>query len=406
MRIAVLTNEYPPYSYGGAGVHVEYLTRELSRLHNGANRIEVLSFGDQEVDEPNLRVEGVSSSCRLPAADPRHRKVLSALVNNLLMAGKLDGVDLVHAHTWYTHFAGCLLRELLEVPLVLTTHSLEPHRPWKAEQLGSGYRVSTWLERTAYRASDAIVAVSRSMKEDVAALYGVNRDKVRVIHNGIDIEEYQPTWDASVLRELGIDLDRPYILFVGRITRQKGIVHLVRAIEHIQPGTQIVLCAASPDTEELRLEMETGVQRARSRGAHRVVWIDHPVPKAKLIPLYTQAAVFVCPSIYEPFGIINLEAMACSTPVVASAVGGIPEIVQPGETGLLVPIDPVSPESAEPADPDRFARDLADAVNRLLTDPALRRRMAESGLQRVRERFSWRSIAKQTFELYRSLISG
>jgi glycogen synthase len=289
---------------------------------------------------------------------------------------------------------------------VLTTHSLEPHRPWKAEQLGSGYRVSTWLERTAYRASDAIVAVSRSMKRDVAELYGVDRDKVHVIHNGIDIQEYRPTWDRSVLREYGVDPDWPYILFVGRITRQKGIVHLVRAIEHLQPGTQVVLCASSPDTEQLRREMETGVQRAKSLGEHRVVWIDEPVPKDRLIPLYTQAALFVCPSIYEPFGIINLEAMACSTPVVASAVGGIPEIVEPEETGLLVPFEPLSRESAEPADPDRFARDLAAAANRLLADPGLRQRMAEKGLQRVRETFSWRAIARQTFELYRSLIPG
>ncbi len=405
MPIAVLTNEYPPYSYGGAGVHVEYLTRELSRIDNGENRVQVLSFGDQKIDAESLKVEGVSSPCSIPAADPRHGKVLSALANNLLMAGRLPEVDLVHAHTWYTHFAGCILRELLQVPLVLTTHSLEPHRPWKAEQLGSGYRVSTWLERTAYRTSDAIIAVSRSMKEDVAHLYGVERDKVSVIHNGIDIQEYQPTLNPSVLQEYGIDPDRPYILFVGRITRQKGIVHLVRAIEHLQPGTQVALCAASPDTEELRREMEQGVQRARSLGQHRVVWIADPVPKAKLIALYSQAEIFVCPSIYEPFGIINLEAMACGTPVVASAVGGIPEIVQPEETGVLVPLDPVSRDNAEPADPDRFCRDLASAVNRLLADPGLRVRMAETALQRVRESFSWSSIARQTLDLYRSLIN-
>jgi glycogen synthase len=289
------------------------------------------------------------------------------------------------------------------VPLVLTTHSLEPHRPWKAEQLGTAYQVSTWIERTAYQNADGVIAVSASMKKDVHDLYGVPAGRIRVIHNGIDLNQYRPTPNVATLREYGIDPDVPYVLFVGRITRQKGIVHLVNAIRYLHKGVQIVLCAGAPDTPEIAQEMEAAVERARADSAHTIIWIRDMLPKEKTITLYTHAAIFVCPSVYEPFGIINLEAMACETPVVASAVGGIPEVVEDGETGLLVPIDPASSTDVEPADPDQFSRALAAAVNALLGDAALRQSMAHKARARVEAHFSWRSIARQTAAFYADL---
>ena len=404
MRIGILTNEYPPHVYGGAGVHVEYLTRELAALDAGAHSVDVLCFGDQREEQGGLRVHGVQPPAAIATADPRHAKLFATLLQDLVMSGRLDAVDVVHCHTWYTHLAGCLVKQLRGVPLVLTTHSLEPHRPWKAEQLGTAYQVSTWIERTAYQNADGVVAVSASMKADVHELYGVPLDRIQVIHNGIDLQQYRPTPDPAVLLEYGIDPAVPFVLFVGRITRQKGIIHLVNAIRYMTPGTQVVLCAGAPDTPEIAHEMAEAVERARTESHHRIVWIRDMLPKARTIALYTHAALFVCPSVYEPFGIINLEAMACETPVVASAVGGIPEVVNDGKTGLLVPTRP-GVGGVEPADPQRFSQELAAAVNTLLGDPALRASMAAESRRRVEEHFSWTAIARQTAAFYAELTA-
>jgi len=405
MNIAVLTNEYPPHVYGGAGVHVEYLTRELAGLDDRRHTVRVLCFGAQQHTQGNLQVQGVQAPVELPSRDPRHSKLFSTLLQDLVMAGTLSNVDIVHCHTWYTHLAGCLTKQLQNVPLVLTTHSLEPHRPWKVEQLGTAYDVSSWVERVAYQSADGVVAVSESMRRDVHEEYAVPLDKIRVIHNGIDLSEYRPTPDASVLRALHIDPDVPYVLFVGRITRQKGIVHLVNAIRHFHPGSQVVLCAGAPDTPEIAREMTEAVDRARAQSSHAIVWIREMLPKDKIITLYTHAAIFVCPSVYEPFGIINLEAMACGTPVVASAVGGIPEVVDHGATGLLVVPEVLGPTEVEPRHPEQFSKDLANAVNTLLDDPDLRANMARRARARVEQQFSWTSIAQRTLEFYEHILA-
>jgi glycogen synthase len=404
VRIAILTNEYPPHVYGGAGVHVEYLTRELAALDGGRHAVRVVCFGDQAIRTPNLHVDGVRPPADVPAQDPRHRKFLDTMLRDLVMAGTLADIDLVHCHTWYTHLAGCLVKYLQGVPLVLTTHSLEPHRPWKAEQLGTAYQASSWVERTAYQTADGVVAVSNAMKQDVQTLYGVSPDRVRVIHNGIDIQQYRPTPNPAVLAEHGIDLHRPYVLFVGRITRQKGIVHLVNAIPFIAPGVQIVLCAGAPDTPEIAREMADAVERARASSPNPIIWLAKMLPRETVIVLYTHAAIFVCPSVYEPFGIINLEAMACETPVVASAVGGIPEVVDHGETGLLVVPEVERPMEVEPRHPAQFSRDLAAAVNVLLDDPARRAAMARKARARVEQEFSWTTIARRTVDFYEELV--
>jgi glycogen synthase len=404
MRIALLTNEYPPNVYGGAGVHVEYLTRELASLDDRRHHVRVLCFGDQAEHTANLSVEGVRPPVELASQDPRHGLLFSTLLRGLVMSGQLADIDLVHCHTWYTHFGGCLAKHLHGVPLVLTTHSLEPHRPWKEEQLGTAYHASSWVERTAYHEADGVIAVSEAMKHDVQSLYGVPPDRIRVIHNGIDLRQYRPTPDPATLADLGIRLDLPYVLFVGRVTRQKGIIHLVNAIRHFQPGVQVVLCAGAPDTPAIAQEMTAAVAEARAGTRNAIIWIPEMLPKEKVIALYTHAAIFVCPSIYEPFGIINLEAMACETPVVATAVGGIPEVVEHGETGLLVPAETLDPTEVEPRHPEQFARDLASAVNTLLADPARRARMARRARERVEAHFSWTSIARQTLGFYQHLI--
>jgi glycogen synthase len=311
----------------------------------------------------------------------------------------------VHCHTWYSHFAGCLLKQLLGIPLVLSTHSLEPRRPWKEEQLGSGYNVSTWLEKTAYENADGVIAVSTAMRQDVHEVYGVPFEKIRVIYNGIDLNQYQPTPNLDVLAHYKINPEKPFVLFVGRITRQKGIIHLVNAIKYLRPGLQVVLCAGAPDTEEIGKEMAAKVEQARAATENEIIWIPEIVPKERIISLYTHAAVFVCPSVYEPFGIINLEAMACNTPVVASAVGGIPEVVVPNETGLLVPFEPVSANNFEPKNPEQFARDLAEGVNSLFASPDRIKEMGAKSRQRVEKYFSWSSIARQTLEFYQELVT-
>jgi alpha-maltose-1-phosphate synthase len=406
MRIAILTNEYPPNVYGGAGVHVEYLARELAVLDHGRHRVDVLSFGEQREDRGSLHVTGVLPPVHLHSEDPRHAKLFATLLQDLVMSGRLAECDIVHCHTWYTHLAGAIGHFLSAIPLVLTTHSLEPHRPWKAEQLGTAYDVSSWIERVAYQIADGVIAVSESMRQDVQALYGVPVSRIRVIHNGIDVREYRRTPDPAALLQFGIDPDAPFVLFVGRITRQKGIMHLVNAIRYFQPGVQVVLCAGAPDTPEIASEMAAAVQSAINDGGHPIFWISEMLPRHRLITLYTHAAVFVCPSVYEPFGIINLEAMACETPVVASDVGGIPEVVEHGETGLLVPIEVANKSAVEPLDPEQFSRDLAAAVNALLQDPVRRASMGRHARMRVEEHFSWTSIARQTLTFYEEVIAN
>ena len=403
MDITLLSNEYPPYTYGGAGVHVEYLSRQLAVAEGRAHRVTVLCFGDQHEDHGNLRVQGVAAGALGIEADAQRAKVLGPLERNLVMAGLVKRADIVHAHTWYAHLAGCLASRFTGGKLVLTTHSLEPHRPWKVEQLGSGYQVSSWLEKTAYESADGVVAVSEAMKNDVRQLYQVAEARIRVIPNGIDPDEYRPTPNRKVLESYGIDPDMPFILFVGRITRQKGIVHLVNAVPELREGIQIVLCAGQPDTREIGEQMEQAVDLARAAGKRRLVWIRKMVERNDLITLYTHASLFVCPSVYEPFGIINLEAMACQTPVVGTRVGGIPEIIVDGEHGLLVDIAARGGTDFEPADPKRFSRDLAAAVNQLLDDPARLQKMGRAARQRVEEQFSWKAVATRTLEFYREL---
>jgi len=404
MRIAMFTNEYPPHVYGGAGVHVEYLARELAAAEGGTHSIDVFPFGEQRETRGNLRVQGVAPALRFSAQDPRHAKLLDALLRDLAMVSAVQSPDIVHCHTWYAHLAGCLARPLTGAKLVLTTHSLEPHRPWKVEQLGSAYHATTWIERTAYENADGVIAVSKAMKQDVQDLYGVSPDRVRVIHNGIDLEEYRPRQAPATLREAGVDPEIPIVLFVGRITRQKGILHLVRAIRHLKPGVQVVLCAGAPDTDAIAKEMTTLVDEAKREAAAKVVWIPEMLPKEVVIALYSHAAVFVCPSVYEPFGIINLEAMACETPVIAAEVGGIPEIVVPGETGILVPFEAEGGGSAEPRDPERYSRALASAINELMGAPERRTAMGKASRARVLANFSWQYIARVTLDFYRDLL--
>ena len=398
MKTLLLTNEYPPNVYGGAGVHVEYLARELSRLMS----VEVRCFGSQQLHEGNLTVRGFPIDESGFGCPESLRSVFSAVQRDAAMAAAGCDADLVHVHTWYTHLGGILLKQNYGIPLVLTVHSLEPLRPWKREQLGGGYDFSCWVEKTAIEMADAVIAVSESTKADVLRLYNVDPARVHVIHNGIDPAEYTARRDEEVLRRYGIDPALPYILFVGRITRQKGIMHLVRALQHLDPGFQVVLCAGSPDTPEIAEEMKRAVDAAKA-ARDGIVWIEKIVPKEDLIIIYSQAALFVCPSIYEPFGIINLEAMACGVPVVASAVGGIPEVVVPGETGLLVPVAQMNEAPFEPVDADKFAADLAAAINTLMADKDLRAAMGATARRRVEEKFSWAAIAERTAEVYREV---
>jgi starch synthase len=404
MRITLLTNEYPPHVYGGAGVHVDYLSQELVKLEKGKHKIHILCFGDQREHTANKTVEGIQSIPGPSIQGFSQQKLWDTLFRNITMSASIKETDIVHCHTWYTHLAGCLIKQIFDVPLVLTTHSLEPDRPWKEEQLGSAYRASTWIEKTAYQNADGVIAVSQSMRMEVHDLYQALFEKIRVIPNGIDVNQYQPRSDPSLLTSYRINPDRPFLIFVGRITRQKGIIHLVNAIKYISPGLQIVLCAGAPDTEEIGREMAERVEEARAKTQNDIIWIRQWVPKSHLITLYSHASIFVCPSIYEPFGIVNLEAMACGTPVVASAVGGIPEIVTSGETGLLIPFEPDNTPPWEPKDPEKFSQDLAHAINQLLSSPDKIKRMGAKSRERVEKHFSWKSIARQTLNFYQALV--
>lgn len=400
MKTLLLTNEYPPHIYGGAGVHVDYLSRELAKLME----VEVRCFGDQKVHIGNLEVRGFGigtpeMTCPKPIQSP-----LAAARRCVDFNGAGINADLVHCHTWYTHLGGIMAKLNYGIPLVITVHSLEPLRPWKREQLGGGYDFSLWVEKTALEMADAIIAVSEDTRRDIHKYFSIPEDRVSIIHNGIDLSEYRASENHGALRNLGIDPERPYILFVGRITRQKGIIHLVRAIRHLKAGFQVVLCAGAPDTPEIATEMQHAVKEARK---HRddIIWIEKMVSRPEAIALYSGASVFVCPSIYEPFGIINLEAMACGTPVVASAVGGIKEVVVDGETGFLVPLDQMSGSPFEATEPEVFSSDLAERINRLMAAPELAFKMGAAGRKRAEELFSWESIARETERLYRKILS-
>ena len=394
--VALLTREYPPHVYGGAGVHVEHLAAALAPL------VDVRVHRFAESDPPQAG-HSYAEWDALAGAAP-HRAALRVMSTDLAMAAGVEGADLAHSHTWYANFAGHLAKLLYGIPHVCTTHSLEPLRPWKAEQLGGGYAVSSFCERTALEGADRVIAVSDRMRSDILSCYpSVEPDRVLVVHNGIDVDTYTPDPGRDVLDRHGIDPSRPSVVFVGRITRQKGLTHLLDAAEMLDASAQLVLCAGAPDTPEIAREVAERVQRL---GASRdgVVWIDELLPRPDVVQILSHATVFVCPSIYEPFGLVNVEAMACEAAVVASRTGGIPEIVVEGETGLLVDVDPGDDPYGTPRDPARFARELATAINTLVGDPDCARAMGEAGRRRVVEHFSWDAIAERTAQIYRSLL--
>nr|WP_202457862.1 glycogen synthase [Streptomyces sp. SID5464] len=380
VRVGLLTREYPPDVYGGAGVHVEFLARELRPLVD----LDVHCWGEGRADgvlrhRPWSTLDGANDALRTFSVD-------------LAMTAALEGRELVHTHTWYANLGGHLAKMLYGIPHVMTAHSLEPLRPWKAEQLGGGYELSSWAERTAIEAADAVVAVSGAMREDILGCYpALDPEKVHVVHNGIDTSLYRPDHGTDALDRVGLDRSRPYVLFVGRITRQKGVPHLLRAVRDIDPAAQVVLCAGAPDTPEIDQEFRE-LFGELSRVRDGVFWIPRMLPRPEVIQLLTHAALFVCPSVYEPLGIVNLEAMACGTPVVASAVGGIPEVVDDGRTGLLVPAG------------DGFEAGLARAIDCVLGDPEAARRMGEAGRERAVGEFGWDAVARRTVRLYEEIL--
>jgi starch synthase len=398
VKVALLSREYPPEIYGGAGVHVEYLARELSRHVE----LGVYCFG---ADRTASEVRGSYKSWAALDGSPPELAALRTLSIDLAMAKDVAGCELVHTHTWYANFAGHLAKLMYGIPHVMTSHSLEPLRPWKAEQLGGGYAISSFSERTSIEAADAVIAVSSGMKRDILKAYpSVDPTRVHIIYNGIDLEEYQRDEATNVLDRLGVDPGQPYVVFVGRVTRQKGIVHLLEAARHIDKNVRIVLCAGEPDTSDLKREVEALVASLEAeRGG--LLWIQKMMPRPELIQLLSHARVFVCPSIYEPFGIVNLEAMACGAPVVASAVGGIPEVVEDGKTGYLVSFEPDGTPMGGPKDRDAFARAFATRVNELCGDEKLARTLGAAGRKRVEDHFAWSTIARQTARLYEQLCA-
>ncbi|HTT92221.1 MAG TPA: glycogen synthase [Acidimicrobiales bacterium] len=397
-RVALLTREYPPDIYGGAGVHVEYLSRELAKLVDVA----VYCFGGPR-DDP--LVAGAYEPWAALAKSGKGA-ALRAVSVDLLMAENVEGADLVHTHTWYANFGGFLSQILYGLPHVMTSHSLEPLRPWKAEQLGPGYRLSSWVEKAAIEQADAVIAVSRAMRDDVVTVYpAVDPDRVKVVYNGIDPEEFFPDPRTDGLERLGVDPDAPMVLFVGRVTRQKGITYLLEAAKSFEPEAQVVFCAGAPDTPEIEQEVRGQVaELAAQRKA--VFWFEEMLPRAELVQLMSHASVFVCPSIYEPFGLINVEAMACGVPVVASAVGGIPEIVEDGRTGFLVPLEPSGDAFGTPADPMAFSAAIAERVNQLLASPAVGREFGAAGRRRALAEFTWGAVANKTVEVYSEAIEA
>ena len=392
MKLSLLTREYPPSIYGGAGVHVAQLVPQLRKLID----VEVHCMGEPR-DGATAHAEnfpdGANAALRVLGAD------LS------MAAAVADDVDIVHSHTWYANMGGHLTSLMKDIPHVVTSHSLEPHRPWKAEQLGGGYRVSSWAEKTAYEAADAVISVSNGMRRDVLESYpNLNPDKVHVVKNGIDTDEFKPDHDTATPVNLGMDLDRPSVVFVGRITRQKGLVHLVRAAQQFDPDTQVVLLAGAPDTPEIAAEFNAAFADLQQQRTAPVIWVQEMLPRAAVRQVLTQATVFACPSVYEPLGIVNLEAMACETPVVASAVGGIPEVVVDGETGLLVKYD--AAQAGDPEFVSDFEADFAEKVNRLTRDESLATQYGLAGRQRCIDEFSWAKIAAETVAVYEKAIAN
>ncbi|MDX6722990.1 MAG: alpha-maltose-phosphate synthase [Solirubrobacteraceae bacterium] len=398
MNVGLLTREYPPDVYGGAGVHVEYLAREVAKLID----VTVHCWGGDRQGEDGIEVHAHRPWDAL-GGDAPHLAALRAMSIDLSMTAGAEGLDLVHSHTWYANLAGHLSKLVYDIPHVATVHSLEPLRPWKAEQLGGGYVLSSFCEKTALEGADAVIAVSQGMRRDVLECYpALAPDRVRVIYNGVDADEYRPDPSTDVLERLGVDPSEPSVVFVGRITRQKGVSHLLRAALRIDPAAQLVLCAGAPDTPEIAAEVTELMERVRAERGN-MIWVQEMLPKPDVIQLLSHATVFVCPSIYEPLGIVNLEAMACEAAVVASAVGGIVEVVEDGVTGLLVPFEPRDDGTQEPRDPDRFAADFAAAVDELLADPARAEEMGRAGRRRAVELFSWPAIARETVGVYEEL---
>jgi starch synthase len=395
VRVDILSKEYPPQIYGGAGVHVAELVRALRDRGDVDTRVRCFGLPRDEAG-----TFGYPDLPDLTEANP----AVQTMGVDLRMAGECVGADLVHSHTWYANFAGHIASLLGGMPHVVTAHSLEPMRPWKAEQLGGGYRVSSFVERSAFEAADAVIAVSAGMREDVLRSYpSVDPDRVHVVHNGIDSQLWQRHRDPDTVRRHGVDPDRPSVVFVGRITRQKGLPYLLRAAAELPPEVQLVLCAGAPDTPEILAEVEGLMDSLRAK-RDGVVWIPEMLPRGEVIALLSAATVFACPSVYEPLGIVNLEAMACELPVVATATGGIPEVVVHGETGWLVPIEQVQDGTGTPVDPDHFVADLAAALVEAVSDPSRADRMGLAGRQRAVDAFSWASIGDRTMQVYLDVL--
>jgi starch synthase len=393
VRVDVISREYPPEVYGGAGVHVAELVKALRVSLD----VVVRAFGEPRQEE------GVFSY-QTPAGLSDANPALKTLGTDLEIANDVAGADIVHSHTWYANAAGQLASRLHGIPHVVTAHSLEPLRPWKAEQLGGGYRLSSWIEQSSFENAAAVIAVSHGMRADILRSYpALDPERVSVVYNGIDLEKWKPVTDDAVLADLGIQSDRPTVVFVGRITRQKGLPYLLRAIERLSPEVQVVLCAGAPDTPEILEEVAGGV-RELQKTRSGIVWIDKLLDQRSLSVVLTSATVFVCPSVYEPLGIVNLEAMACGLPVVGTATGGIPEVVDDGVTGVLVPIDQVQDGTGTPVDPERFVADLAAALTEVLSDPERAKAMGRAGRVRAEQQFSWAQIAVETERIYRSLL--
>ena len=407
MRVDLLTKEYPPFIYGGAGVHVNELAKVLRPLAD----VRVHAFGGPREPGTEGADDGVTGYPEIAELDGANAALRTFGVD-LEMAQGTEGTDLVHSHTWYANLAGHLAGLLHGVPHVISAHSLEPLRPWKAEQLGGGYALSSWAEKTAYEAASGIIAVSNGMREDILRCYpAVDPERVKVVHNGIDLEAWKhpqgqeaDAQAAATLKRLGIDPDRPTIVFVGRITRQKGLPHLLRACEQLPADVQVILCAGAPDTPEIKAEVEGLVARLREKRTG-VVWIEEMLPRPELIAVLATSDVFVCPSVYEPLGIVNLEAMAVGLPVVGSATGGIPDVIVDGETGLLVPIEQVQDGTGTPIDPARFEADLAERLTTLVTDTEAARTMGQAARRRVEEHFAWQAIAQRTMDVYNWVLA-
>jgi len=394
MRVDVLTKEYPPEIYGGAGVHVAELVSALRRSID----VEVRCFGAPRSEEH-------TTAYALPEGLTGANGAIGTLGTDLEMVADAAGADVVHSHTWYANAAGHIAKLLHGIPHVVTAHSLEPLRPWKAEQLGGGYRVSSWIEKTAFEAADRVVAVSNGMRADILRSYpSIDPDKVVTIYNGIDIDAWAPVHDDELVRSLGVDPQKPSVVFVGRITRQKGLPYLLKALRFLPADVQVVLCAGAPDTPEILAEVQEGVRQLQQE-REGVIWIDRMLARRELSSILTAATTFVCPSVYEPLGIVNLEAMACGAAVVGTGTGGIPEVVVDGVTGRIVPIEQATDGTGTPTDPEKFVRDLADALIEVVSDPERAREMGRAGRERAETEFSWQRIADQTEALYRSIAT-